>query len=96
MVSELDESEKLVMADMAQNQDEIIEPIDMDKDVDYELEEVALVMENEPEVGRVMLDEFLKRYREGLAYAARWHRCHPEDQEHRSKDRKEKDRGCLP
>ena len=61
-----------------QHQDEIIQPIDMDKDVDYELEEVALVMESEPEVGQVMLDEFLKRYREGLAYAARWHSCHSE------------------
>ncbi len=29
----------------AQSQDEIIQPIDMDKDVDYELEEVALVGE---------------------------------------------------
>ncbi len=65
----------------AQSQDEIIQPIDMDKDVDYELEEVALVMESEPEVGQVMLDEFLKRYREGLAYAARWHSCHYESQE---------------
>jgi len=62
----------------SQSRDEIIQPIDMDKDVDYELEEVALVMESEPEVGQVMLDEFLKRYREGLAYAARWHSCHSE------------------
>jgi len=62
----------------AQSQDEIIQLIDMDKDVDYELEEVVLVMESEPEVGQVMLDEFLKQYREGLAYAARWHSCHSE------------------
>jgi len=61
-----------------QNQDEIIGLLDMDKDVDYELEEVVLVMESEPEVGQVLLDEFLKRYREGLAYAARWHSCYSE------------------
>ena len=80
----------------AQSRDEIIQPIDMDKDVDYELEEVILVMESEPEVGKVMLDEFLKRYREGLAYAARWHRYHSESQERQDKDRKEKDEECLP
>jgi len=64
-----------------QSQDEIIEPLDMDKDVDYEFEEVELVIENEPEVGKVLLAEFLKRYREGWAYAARWYQCHPEYQE---------------
>ena len=80
----------------AQSQDEIIEPLDMDKDVDYEFEEVELVMESEPEVGQVLLDEFLKRYREGWAYAARWHKCHPEYQEHQNNNRKEKNRKCLP
>ena len=64
----------------AQNQDEIVEPLDMDKDVDYEFEEVELVIENEPEVGQVLLAEFLKRYREGWAYVARWYQCHPEYQ----------------
>ncbi len=53
-------------------------------------------MESEPEVGQVMLDEFLKRYREGLAYAARWYSCHSESWERQDKDRKEKDEKCLP
>ena len=79
-----------------QSQDEIIELVDMDKDVDYELEEVALVMESEPEVGQVMLDEFLERYREGLAYAARWHSRHSESQGRQDEDRKEKSGKCLP
>ncbi len=79
-----------------QNQDEIIEPLDMDKDVDYEFEEVEMVIENDPEVGQMMLDEFLKRYREGWAYAGRWHKSHPEYQQRQDKNRKEKNGKCLP
>ena len=79
----------------AQKQGEIIEPLDMDKDVDYEFEEVEMVIENDPEGGQVLLDEFLKRYREGWAYAARWHKCHPEYQQRQDKNRKENDEKCL-